>query len=289
MTVPPPDQNVVEEEWDYLIVLDACRYDFFEELYDDYLDGRLEKRRSPGSATPEWAAKTFTGRENLTYLSANPFINSTGVPLSELKWGASCDYDWAAADHIGEVVDLWRDAWDDDLGAVTPEAVTSAARQRLDGRREDDGMVVHYLQPHAPYLRRGRGRKLKRIRRGVVDPEAAERNGDRDWPVVDAVRRAVERRLGRSQLAMALGMLVELDVASAFDVGSRGLRQTIEAYYEENLRLVLAEAADLASDLDGRVVVTSDHGEAFGEQDVWEHHVETHIPALVDVPWLVLE
>ncbi|QLG26032.1 hypothetical protein HUG10_00055 [Halorarum halophilum] len=289
MTTTPPDQNVVEEEWDYLVVLDACRYDFFEELYDEYLDGTLEKRRSRGSATPEWAAKTFTDHVDLTYLSANPFINSLGIPLNELKWGASCEYDWAAADHIAEVVDLWREAWDDDLGAVVPEAVTAAARERLDGARGSDRMIVHYLQPHAPYLRRGRGRKLERIRGGVLEPEGAGENGHRDWPGVGALRRRFERRLGRSQLAMALGMLVELDPASVFDLGTRGLRRTIETYYEENLRLALAATSDLAADLEGRVVVTSDHGEAFGEQDVWEHHVETHIPTLVDVPWLVLD
>lgn len=289
MTAQAPDQNVVEEEWDYLIVLDACRYDFFAELYDEYFDGRLEKRRSPGSATPEWAAKTFTDHADLTYLSANPFINSLGIPLNELKWGASCEYEWAAADHIGEVVDLWQDAWDDDLGAVVPEAVTAAARERLDEDRDDDGMVVHYLQPHAPYLHRGRGRKLERIRGGIIEPDEEPANAGRDWPVVDSLRRRVERRLGESQMAMALGMLVELNLGSVLDVGNRGLRETIEQYYEENLRLAMEAAADLATDLDGRVVVTSDHGEAFGEHDVWEHHVETHIPPLVDVPWLVLD
>ncbi|WP_313691431.1 hypothetical protein [Halorarum halobium] len=283
-----PDQNVVEEEWDYLIVLDACRYDFFEELHGEYFDGRLEKRRSPGSATPEWAAKTFTGTADLTYLSANPFINSLGIPLNELKWGASCDYEWAAADHITEVVDLWRDAWDDDLGAVVPGAVTAAARDRIDEEHGEDGMVVHYLQPHAPYLRRGRGRKLKHIRSGIIEPGGTEPTDD-GLPVLGDLRQRVERRLGRSQLAMMIGMLVELDPASVFDVGSRGLRETIETYYEENLRLALEAAADLAADLEGRIVVTSDHGEAFGEQDVWEHHVETHIPPLVDVPWLVLD
>ena len=33
----------------------------------------------------------------------------------------------------------------------------------------------------------------------------------------------------------------------------------------------------------------SDHGEAFGEQGVWEHHIETHIPVLIEVPWLRVE
>ena len=285
MTGGPPRQDLVAEEWDYLIVLDACRYDAFERLHGEYLSGRLEKRRSPGSATPEWAAKTFTGDHDITYLSANPFVNSLGIPLDDLKWGASCEYEWAAADHIDTVVDLWRDAWDDDLGAVVPGDVTERARERCTATDDNDRTVIHYLQPHAPYLRRGRGRKLRRIRGGVSTP-AADAADDGS---LSTVRKWVERRLGGSQLAMMLGMVVELDPASALDIGDRGFGETIRSYYEENLRLALSAAADLAADLDGRTVVTSDHGEAFGEHGVWEHHVETHIPPLVDVPWLVLE
>ena len=282
----PPMQDLTAEGWDYLIVLDACRYDFFERLYDTYLSGDLEKRRSPGSATPEWAAKTFTGDHDITYLSANPFVNSLGVPLDQLKWGASCEYEWAAADHLDTVVDLWRDAWDDSLGAVPPGAVTERARRH--DATDDGRTVVHYLQPHAPYLRRGTGRKLKRIRDGVDPPETDATPGE-GRSAVGALRKRVERRLGRSRIAMLVGMLVELDPSSVLDIGERGLGDTIRWYYEENLRLALAAAADLVESLDGRVVVTADHGEAFGEHGVWEHHVETHIPPLVEVPWLVLD
>ncbi len=286
-------------DWDYLIVLDACRYDAFESVYEEYLDGDLERRRSPGSATPEWASKTFTGQHDLVYFSTIPFINSLGIPLCDLRWGASCDYDWAAADHIDEVVDLWREAWDDDLGAVTPEAVTAAARERLDDG-SDRRMVVHYLQPHAPYLRRGKGRKLRQIRAGVTDAGDRSRgtatpDGDADGyrgvlrSVGDDLRSRVESALGDSRLAMQLGMLVELDVAALADLRTDGVAAVLKRYHEENLRLALESAADLIEDLDGRVVVTADHGEAFGEQGVWEHHIETYIPPLVDVPWLVVE
>ena len=41
------DQNFFEEDWDHAIILDAARYDVFKEVYEDYFDGELEKRRSP--------------------------------------------------------------------------------------------------------------------------------------------------------------------------------------------------------------------------------------------------
>jgi len=282
-------QNLIEEDWDYLIVLDACRYDAFVDLHDEYLDGRVEKRRSPGSSTPEWAAKTFTDDHDLAYFSGNPFINSLGIPLADLKWGGSCDYEWAASDHIAEVFDLWRDAWDDDLGTVPPGSVNEAVRSNRDASERRSRTVVHYMQPHAPYLRQGTGRKLKRIRDGI---RAQAADGDDDGPLArigGVARSRLERVLGESTLAMQLGMWAELDVDSLPAIGADGARRTLRRYYEENLRIVLESVKDLISDLDGRVVVTADHGEAFGEQGVWEHHVETPIPPLIEVPWLEVE
>ena len=53
--------NVMEEKWDYLIILDACRYDYFESLYKEFFDGDLEKRISLGSNTIEWCLESFKG------------------------------------------------------------------------------------------------------------------------------------------------------------------------------------------------------------------------------------
>ena len=53
--------NVMEEKWDYLIILDACRYDYFESLHKDFFGGELEKRISLGSNTIEWCLESFKG------------------------------------------------------------------------------------------------------------------------------------------------------------------------------------------------------------------------------------
>jgi len=69
-----------------------------------------------------------------------------------------------------------------------------------------------------------------------------------------------------------------------------GTRVTALKLYEENLRIALESVAELSpTSSTGRVVTTADHGEAFGEEGVWEHHIETHIPPLMEVPWLEVE
>ena len=282
------DQRFLESDWDYCVVLDACRYDVFSELYDEYLDGTLEKRRTNGSSTPEWAYRTFTGDHDIAYFSGNPFINSLGIPLNELKWGASCDYEWSADDHISEVVDVWKHGWDEDLGTIPPESMGESFRAHQDLVEGADRTVIHYMQPHAPYLSRGKGQKLKQIQKGIK--RQGEQDGEADGGLLsavgDTVRPRVESVLDDSNIAMKVGLWLETGIGG---VVSDGTRETAMRYYEENLRIALADVAELIESLDGDVVVTADHGEAFGEDGIWEHHIETYIPALMEVPWLEVE
>jgi len=280
------DHRFLESEWDYCLVLDACRYDVFSEVYDEYLDGTLEKRRSLGSSTPEWATKTLVGDLDIAYLSSNPFINSKGIPLNELKWGASCDYEWTATDHVADVVDVWDEGWDEELGTVPPESLTEAFHRHADIVERRERTVLHYMQPHAPYLGRGEGGKLTTIRDGIKKQNNSDDDGGVISAVGDRVRPAVESVLDGSSLAMKAGMILELDTAQAL---SNGTRETAMEYHEENLRIALESIVDLLDELDGDIVVTADHGEAFGEQGVWEHHIETPIPPLVEVPWLEVD
>jgi len=284
------DQHFLESEWDYCLVLDACRYDVFSEIYDEYLDGTLEKRRSVGSSTPEWAYRTFTGDHDIAYFSGNPFINDIGIPLNELKWGASCDYEWSASNHISNVFDVWKSGWDDDLGTVPPDGIADAFYNNQDAVEEADRTVLHYMQPHAPYLARGKGQKLKQIQKGIRKQEEAEESEDGGGGALaslgDTIRPKVENKLEGSELAQKAGLWLELDPA---DLVKNGTREAAMALYEENLRIALESVADIVDELDGTVVVTADHGEAFGEEGVWEHHIETYIPALMEVPWLEVE
>lgn len=280
------DQCLLESDWDYCVVLDACRYDVFSDCYDEFFDGSLEKRRSNGSSTPEWAYRNFTDSHDIAYFSGNPFINSLAIPLNELKWGASCDYDWAAADHISEVIDVWKHGWDEELGTVPPESLVASFREHPEAVERANRTVLHYMQPHAPYLTRGKGKKLRQVRKGIHSQGEADDGGGPLSSMGDAIRPKVERILDGSELAQKAGLWLELDPA---DLVRNGTREAAMALYEENLRIVLEAVAELATELDGSVVVTADHGEAFGENGVWEHHIETPIAPLIEVPWLEVE
>jgi hypothetical protein len=64
--------------------------------------------------------------------------------------------------------------------------------------------------------------------------------------------------------------------------------------YIENARLAISEAIDLAHELNGRTIITSDHGELLGER-MWPirikecFHHDIRRPELTDVPWLIID
>lgn len=63
----------------------------------------------------------------------------------------------------------------------------------------------------------------------------------------------------------------------------------IEQAYRENLELVLAAVDDIVDELDGRTVITSDHGEVLdGKYSLINHPKDVFIPDLQDVPWFVV-
>ena len=44
--------DILKEDWDFLIILDACRYDYFKGGYNKYIkEGNLKKAVSPGIHT----------------------------------------------------------------------------------------------------------------------------------------------------------------------------------------------------------------------------------------------
>ena len=126
--------DIFAEDWDNLILLDACRYDEFERRCD--FDGRFERRESRGSSSNEFVRGNFRGRELLDTVC----VTSNGWYLDV------GEYDVHAM--IPLVGEQYRDP---ETGTVLPETVTEHA---TDAATEypNKRLVVHYMQPHAPYI-----------------------------------------------------------------------------------------------------------------------------------------
>lgn len=156
-----------------------------------------------------------------------------------------------------EHVPVYEEGWDESLATVRPGTVYEAVRDRVAGSRP---VVAHTMQPHYPH---------------VVEV------GGRTVPVPNGLHpRSSPVDISEDQKLQAL--------LSGGTVSLRDARASYRAAARFAWARASAFAADLASD-GYRVVVTSDHGELFGEYGLVEHPVGVRLDALLAVPWVVFE
>jgi hypothetical protein len=242
-------------DWAALIVLDACRADVFHETTagEPALAPPASSltARSPGVCTPAWLAAVgpLLAERNALYFTANPVVDR-----EVRRRGLGLD-----------LVSVWRRHWarftSRKIPSVHPFSVNGVVLTWAElGRLARRPIVVHYLQPHSPYVgevplamaRWGRttdplGSACHRLPR----PDRAARDGRLDWGLL--------RRAYRANLALAW-----------------------------RAALHLARSLDAAPLRPGPVVVTADHGELLGEDGRFGHECHWEHEALRRVPWLVL-
>lgn len=206
--------DVMAEDWDNLILLDACRYDYFAEQIK--LDGKLRKVVSKGGASWPFMECNFVGRElhDTVYVTANLHVEKLDpnifytvetVPASERN----------------------------------PEKVVEAAKYAYDAY-PNKRLLVHFMQPHRPYL----------------------------GPTADTLREEVnEIHLRKTASVTESGdQHVKPKLAySMFKTGEYPL-EFLHQMYEENLALVLERTYELLGFLNGKTVISADHGELLGER-----------------------
>jgi len=153
------------------------------------------------------------------------------------------------------VVDLWERKWDDEMDTVLPETVTEAALDAVEAY-PDKRILVHYNQPHVPFV-------------GQTGREAFDTDAIASHPLP----------------------FWQQPMAGVWDVDD----EAIWTAYRENLDLVLPHVERLLTHLDGRTVVTADHGNMVNERSFpvpireYGHPGGVYTHELVTVPWLVHE
>jgi len=109
---------------------------------------------SVGSQSAEWMDRTFAPRyreemARTAYVTGNPFSSQS----CEHILVTSGDVLPLEADDFGVFHEAWRDEWVDDDISTIPPALTDAAIAIWRNREElgIDHVLVHYMQPHAPF------------------------------------------------------------------------------------------------------------------------------------------
>ncbi|KAB1188439.1 MULTISPECIES: hypothetical protein [Haloferax] len=247
----PVGTNVFDEDWDVLVILDACRPDVLKDVADEYefIDD-VETKWSVGSHSHEWMVQTFRTKYaeqigNTAYISGNGHTHETFVDR-EFPPDESVPFCWPKWDVVDESaffeLDMvWERAHQGKLG-VPPRAITD---RTIEVHRESDPdrIIAHYMQPHIPYI----AGALAEDR----EPTEVEAKG---WKLLESG---------------------EAD------------RDEVWNLYEDTLRLVLDEVELLLENVDADdVCITADHGNAFGEYSFYGHPEGSPLRVIKTVPWV---
>ncbi|MFC7132393.1 MULTISPECIES: hypothetical protein [Salinibaculum] len=121
--------DIFDEDWDNLILLDACRYDAFAETVD--LEGRLESRISRGATSPEFMRGNFTNaiHHDTVYVTGNGWY-------------------FKLRDDINAELHAERNVQHD---GIDPTPITDAALEAT-AKYPNKRLIIHYMHPHYPYL-----------------------------------------------------------------------------------------------------------------------------------------
>jgi hypothetical protein len=126
--------HVMKKDWDNLIILDACRADYFEEAadLDEFDDYRREV--SLGSHSSEWTKRNFEGKEfgDTVYVTGNPHTSMI------------------AGDSFHEIIEP-PETEVSGVHAVLPESMMEAARDASE-QYPNKRLIIHFMQPHGPFI-----------------------------------------------------------------------------------------------------------------------------------------
>ncbi|SEW13969.1 sulfatase-like hydrolase/transferase [Natrinema salifodinae] len=253
--------NIMEADWDNLLILDACRFDYFSEY--NSIEGDLNAAVSVASTSNEFMQKTFANGtfHDTVYVSANGFSHHLA--------------DDTFHEFVSTYPESQRDVLDSELYRnYHPEVVCDEAIDAHE-RNQDKRLLVHFMQPHGPYF----GPKAEALRERLRANHGIEFSA---WASDTDVT------------SRSSGMVYLLDAAERGYVSSDEIREV----YVENLELVLDYVRRFLERVDGKTVVTADHGELLGEAtnlytrltgNRYEHPGYVWVPELRIVPWLVVE
>jgi hypothetical protein len=234
--------DFIEREWDTLILLDACRLDMFQ----DQFPWSAEPVVSTASESWSFMETQYEGRQlhDTVFVSANPYTPK----LSDGTFHA--------------VENLLLSDWDEDSQTVLPEDVTDAAIAAHE-RNPHKRIIVHYMQPHFPFL----GSRASEIGDTALRGDHAD---DDELPPAHNPWR--EQMWGEGPGHDAL-----LDA------------------YRENYEIVRPSVERLVQSLEGRIAISADHANLVGERGVpiplkmYGHPRNLYHRNLVTVPWVSLD
>lgn len=136
--------DIFGQDWDNLILLDACRYDYFEKYAD--LPGQVEHRFSRAASTQEFIKSNFTNKSiyDTVYVSGNGHYFRLKDEINADLFG---EFDLVNSDDRRDV--LPEERRDPDAHQKS-EIITEFAKNCAE-KYPHKRLLVHFIPPHHPF------------------------------------------------------------------------------------------------------------------------------------------
>jgi hypothetical protein len=266
-----PDDNIMNEDWDNLIILDACRHDVLTKI-NKFKNAGHKILKSSNSL--EFIENYFSSGsyDDTVYVTANPF-GAQVDPSTFHKKIVTFDNKESNSNkaQMRNEKNSWSQSW-------SPETVYQSAIENFENN-PNKRIVIHFMQPHGPYF----GEKAKQAR------DMLRSRGFKFW--------AWNEDLNKNNKENNDNILSHLLPAA-----QKGLieKEPFIEIYKENLAYVLEYVDKISNEINGKTIVTADHGEMLGEKKIClpanmggmagsiGHGYGIYVEELRKVPWVIL-
>lgn len=256
--------NIFSREWDLLIILDCCRVDALREVANEYnFIKTVDSVRTNGGSTPEWIANTFT-KKFIDTISETTYLTSTAQIRGMLEERLPEKSNLRDTHIAYKLLQYCNTVEIEELGRVEYLFKYEPKGEAGPLGHPQGATPPRYITDRA--IANGRERSPERLILHYIQPHPPYAG--------KAIEEDRELRDYENHPLLYLRETGDLD--------------TVWSAYLDELRYVLDDVELLLDNIDAeKVVITADHGEAFGEYGIYGHTVGSLHPWVRNVPWAV--
>lgn len=252
--------NVIEKDWDNLIILDACRYDYFCRVNE--LSGVTKSVVSKGSRSPEFIKRNFSDRDlhDTIYITDNVFAEEID-------------------DRVFHKVEKLYLMESDNIVKYPHEVVDST--KQIYKKYPNKRLIIHFMQPHLPFIGSVGEDMINRFKQLPAEEQSEFLHTDSKPRL--KLRKQSDQQYNFKNPYFDHGKFIESGYLS-YEKAREG--------YAENLKIALDHVETLVDRIDGKSVVTADHGELLGERVLGKKcygHPDICRRELRVVPWHIID
>lgn len=257
--------DILNSDWDNLIILDACRYDYFSAL--NHSSGTLHCKLSRGASTPEFVKMNFGNRTayDTIYISSNAMIGELSELIDVYKliglWEEQARLRHHEPSTNSEQDRNSRHSQTHPASLTDPGPVIDRTIQVRDNHPHKR-LITHFLQPHTPFLVKD-GKRLHQ---------------DSPYRTFEAVS---EGKISQSEMQKVYEENVNFVLDEVYKLTGQLHGKTV----------ITADHGELLGEGVPRYVEILHPRWPMSDRDRFDfgHYGGVRVPELVHVPWLVLE